>query len=137
MRSFSVRQQRKGPEGGNLLGPQKHWLECFLEISIGEITSSVFPCKAFDAIFLEGIRMKHICKKDHRYDPRFTSLPENQGNTGRHKCPGCAFELAMELKAKGIPMCNDDSILADLPESQAGTVRHKDAFEAYKMAYQA
>ncbi|EGL3690564.1 hypothetical protein IQ126_000411 [Salmonella enterica] len=67
--------------------------------------------------------MKHICKKDHRYDPRFTSLPENQGNTG--------------LKAKGIPMCNDDSILADLPESQAGTVRHKDAFEAYKMAYQA
>jgi len=43
----------------------------------------------------------------------------------------------MELKAKGIPMCNDDSILANLPESQAGTVRHKDAFEAYKMAYQA
>ncbi|EAY4742399.1 hypothetical protein S835_17530 [Salmonella enterica] len=81
--------------------------------------------------------MKHICKKDHRYDHRFISLPENQGNTGRHKCPGCAFELAMELKAKGIPMCNDDSILADLPESQAGTVRHKDAFEAYKMAYQA
>ncbi|EKN8446771.1 TPA: hypothetical protein O7Y00_002450 [Salmonella enterica] len=30
---------------------KKHWLECFLEISIGEITSSVFPCKAFDAIF--------------------------------------------------------------------------------------
>lgn len=51
MRSFSVRQQQKGPEGGNLLGPEKHWLESFLEISIGEITSSVFPCKAFDAIF--------------------------------------------------------------------------------------
>ena len=83
--------------------------------------------------FLEGIRITHICKKDHR----FTSLPENQGNTGRHKCTGCAFERVMELKAKGIPMCNDDSILADLPESQAGTVRHKDAFEGYKMAYQA
>ncbi|MGG7112450.1 hypothetical protein ACPUGQ_23060, partial [Klebsiella aerogenes] len=88
-------------------------------------------------LLLKGYRMKHICKKDHRYDHRFLSLPENQGNTGRHKCPGCAFERAMESKSLGIPMCNDDSILTDLPESQAGTVRHKDAFEAYKMAYQA
>ena len=66
----------------------------------------------------------------------FGVLPEYQGKTGRHKCPGCAFERAMLNKAAGIPMCNDDSILADLPESQAGTVRHKDAYAAYQLAYQ-
>ncbi|AKE95066.1 hypothetical protein VWS67_003650 [Cronobacter sakazakii] len=79
--------------------------------------------------------MKHICHKNHRYNPMFSVLPENQGKTGRHKCPGCAFELAMLNKAQGIPASNDDSILAELPESQAGTVRHKDAFAAYQLAY--
>ncbi|MBP1035854.1 hypothetical protein J8631_09810 [Serratia fonticola] len=80
--------------------------------------------------------MKNICKKNHRYNPMFSVLPESQGNTGRHKCPGCAFELALMNKAMGVPASNDDSILANLPDSQAGHVRHKDAFEAYKMAYQ-
>lgn len=80
--------------------------------------------------------MKHICTKNHRYNPMFSVLPENQGQTGRHKCAGCAVELAMLNKAKGIPASNDDSVLADLPESQAGSVRHKDAFAAYKMVYQ-
>lgn len=79
--------------------------------------------------------MSNICKKNHRYNPIFSVLPENQGNTGRHKCPGCAFELALLNKAKGIPASNDASILAALPNSQAGFVRHKDAFAAYKMAY--
>lgn len=65
----------------------------------------------------------------------FTILPDNQGQTGRHKCPGCAFEMAMLNKSQGIPACNDDSVLAELPESQAGTVRHKDAFAAYQLAY--
>lgn len=80
--------------------------------------------------------MKNICKKNHRYNPMFSVLPDNQGKTGRHKCPGCAFELAMLNRAKGIPASNDDSVLADLPESQAGSVRHKDAFTAYQMAYE-
>ncbi|WP_447879567.1 hypothetical protein [Serratia fonticola] len=79
--------------------------------------------------------MKNICNKNHRYNPMFSVLPENQGNTGRHKCPGCAFELALMNKAKGVPASNDDSILAELPDSQAGYVRHKDAFAAYNMAY--
>lgn len=79
--------------------------------------------------------MKNICKKNHRHNPMFSVLPEYQGGTGRHKCPGCAFELAMLNRAKGIPPVSDDSILADLPESQAGYVRHKDAFTAYQMAY--
>ncbi|WP_312268788.1 hypothetical protein [Pseudescherichia sp.] len=79
--------------------------------------------------------MKHICNKSHRYNPMFAALPENQGQKGRHKCPGCAFELAMLNKALGIPASNDDSVLAELPESQAGTVRHKDAFAAYQLAY--
>ncbi|EKN4766921.1 TPA: hypothetical protein SJ155_003228 [Yersinia enterocolitica] len=80
--------------------------------------------------------MTQICQKNHRYNPMFSVLPESQANTGRHKCPGCAFELAMMNKAKGVPASNDDSVLAELPDSQAGAVRHKDAFEAYKMAYQ-
>ena len=79
--------------------------------------------------------MKNICKKNHRYNPMFEVLPENQGKTGRHKCPGCAFELAIVNKVKGIPRCNDDSVLQALPESQAGSVRHKDPFQAYNMAY--
>jgi len=65
----------------------------------------------------------------------YAVLPESQGQTGRHKCAGCAFELAMLNKAKGIPASNDDSILAELPESQAGNVRHKDAFAAYQLVY--
>lgn len=79
--------------------------------------------------------MKKICKKQHRYDRKYEEYPEYQGQVGRHKCPGCAEELALLNKQKGIPASNDDSVLAELPESQAGSVRHKDAFFAYKMAY--
>jgi hypothetical protein len=80
--------------------------------------------------------MKEICKQSHRRNQMFAALPENQGQAGRHKCAGCAVELAVLNKAKGIPASNDDSILATLPESQAGNVRHKDAFAAYQMVYQ-
>ncbi|MGP3209193.1 hypothetical protein ACTVPS_01785 [Serratia marcescens] len=79
--------------------------------------------------------MKKICKKQHRYDRNYDSLPEYQGQAGRHKCAGCAAELALLNKQLGIPASNDDSILADLPESQAGSVRHKDAYLAYQMVY--
>ena len=80
--------------------------------------------------------MKNICNKNHRYNPMFSVLPESQSQTGRHKCPACAFELALMHKAMGVPPSYDDSVLSDLPESQAGMVRHKDAFAAYQMAYQ-
>lgn len=78
----------------------------------------------------------HICNKRHRYNPMFSVLPENQGQTGRHRCAGCAFELALLNKAAGIPASNNDSFLETIPFSQAGEVRHKDAYAAYQMAYQ-
>ncbi len=48
---FVLTNKRKSPEGCRLLGPQKHRLECFLEISVVEISSSDSSCKAFDAYF--------------------------------------------------------------------------------------
>lgn len=80
--------------------------------------------------------MKTICNKNHRYNPMFSVLPESQGKTGRHKCAGCAAELALMNKMMGLPPSADDSVLSELPESQAGNVRHKDAYAAYQMMYQ-
>ncbi len=33
-----------------------------------------------------------ICDKEHRHDPMFESLPDDQGGDGRHHCAGCAYE---------------------------------------------
>lgn len=30
------------------------------------------------------------CTKQHRYDPQYSNLPDDQG--GRHRCAGCAYE---------------------------------------------
>lgn len=79
--------------------------------------------------------MKFICKKPHRHDPMFDSLQENQGQYGRHKCSGCAYDLGKWHAMIGAPKASDDSVLTDTPESQASHVRHKDAFEAYLMGY--
>ena len=79
--------------------------------------------------------MKHICKKSHRHDSMFDVLSANQGNVGRHKCCGCAYDKGMWHALIGVPRAVDDSVLGDLPESQAVHVRHKDAFEAYNMGY--
>lgn len=79
--------------------------------------------------------MKTICKQKHRYEKQFTYLAENQGQTGRHKCAGCAYDLGALHARLGIPKANNDGILSSLPESQAGVVRHKDAFEAYNHGY--
>ena len=77
-----------------------------------------------------------ICKKPHRYDILFESLPEYQGTFSRHKCAGCAYELGYFHAINGIPKATNDSVLANIPYSQAGHVRHKDAFTAYKEGYE-
>ena len=79
--------------------------------------------------------MKALCQKAHRYDDVFNFFNEYQGQTGRHKCAGCSFEMGQMHAMIGAPRATDDSILNDLPNSQAGTVRHKDAFEAYLAGY--
>ncbi len=79
--------------------------------------------------------MQSICKQTHRYDEKFLLLDEYQGQVGRHKCSGCAYNLGLWHAQIGVPKAMDDSILADLPNSQAGMVRHKDAFEAYNNGY--
>ena len=76
-----------------------------------------------------------ICRKAHRYDVHFASLPDYQGTFSRHKCAGCAFELGYFHAVNGIPKAMDDSVLDSIPYSQAGSVRHKDAFTAYNDGY--
>ena len=78
---------------------------------------------------------KNICKHAHRYDDIFLYLADNQGQTGRHKCSGCAYELGRHHALVGAPKAKNDSVLEHTPYSQAGTVRHKDAFEAYLLGY--
>ena len=78
---------------------------------------------------------KNICKNPHRYDASFDYLADYQGQTGRHKCSGCAFELGRHHALVGAPKAKNDSVLEYIPDSQAGFVRHKDAFEAYNHGY--
>ncbi|MEN4543778.1 hypothetical protein ABEG75_11590 [Pantoea agglomerans] len=79
--------------------------------------------------------MKKICKQSHRRNQMFEVLPENQGQTGRHKCAGCAYDLGKWHAMIGVPKSSDDAVLSELAESQASYVRHKDAFTAYLMGY--
>lgn len=75
-----------------------------------------------------------ICHNDHRHDPKFDSLPYNQGGAGRHLCAACAYDEGYQdgknqVKKRSIAELN-------LPYSQAGDVRHKDAQAAYDLGYQ-
>lgn len=74
-----------------------------------------------------------ICKKQHRYDPQFYKLPDDQGGTGRHHCAGCTYEKGYQdgFERKEQLSLNFDS----LPESQAGIVRHKSLHAVYTAGY--
>lgn len=76
-----------------------------------------------------------ICRKKHRYDSYFESLPDAQDNQtgGRHKCAGCAYEEGFVDAQFGNSPKTD---FTHLPYSQAGKVRHKDVGEVYKLGYQ-
>lgn len=75
-----------------------------------------------------------LCNHQHRYDPDFESLPEDQSKfNGRHKCAGCAYEQGYQMGG-----CREHSISIDftsLPNSQAGTVRHKSVQAAFAEGY--
>lgn len=75
-----------------------------------------------------------ICKKQHRYLPEYTNLPDSQDNQSgdRHICAGCAYEAGLKDGLAGNPKQHD---LSHLDESQAGTVRHKGAKESYDEGY--
>jgi hypothetical protein len=74
-----------------------------------------------------------ICNSDHRYDPAFTDLPEEQGGAGRHKCAACAYDRGYEA---GLHLINPISFdVNTLPQSQAGNVRHKSALAAFAKGY--
>lgn len=74
------------------------------------------------------------CQLDHRYDDRFSTLPDDQGRAGRHRCAGCAYEAG---RASGRAMQENVRLELDaLPMSQAGTVRHKSPHAAWALGYQ-
>lgn len=74
-----------------------------------------------------------LCLKDHRYIPELSNLPDAQSGAGRHKCPGCAYELGYQDGLNHNIKALDINLLDD---SQAGTGRHKDVYAAYALGYQ-
>ncbi len=73
------------------------------------------------------------CHEDHRYDEIFTTLPDDQGGAGRHKCAGCAYDEGYRqglLRAEQITMD-----FRALPNSQAGRIRHKSPHAAFALGY--
>jgi hypothetical protein len=73
------------------------------------------------------------CQNNHRYNPLFDSLPDDQGGSGRHHCAGCAYDRGFQdglLRKEQL-----DLDLDSLPDSQAGNVRHKSSHAAYAMGY--
>ena len=62
-----------------------------------------------------------VCKHEHRNDPRFHELPEDQGRTGRHRCAGCAYDMG--FAAGKIREESPRLDFTGLPESQAKAVR--------------
>ena len=74
-----------------------------------------------------------ICDKDHRHSPQFQTLPEDQGQEGRHRCAGCAYEEGLKKGESPSPHLEFD--FTTLPYSQAGTVRHKSPYVAFAKGY--
>lgn len=73
------------------------------------------------------------CNKQHRYNPIFETLPDDQGGSGRHRCAGCAYEHGYQDGLNRKETLNLE--LDSLPLSQAGTVRHKSPHAAYALGY--
>lgn len=75
-----------------------------------------------------------ICTRNHRHDPFFDSLPEDQSQfNGRHKCAGCAYDEGYRMGSQRIRIVHMN--FDDLPNSQAGTVRHKSVQAAFAKGY--
>ena len=75
-----------------------------------------------------------ICNLEHRYDELFSSLPEDQGGSGRHICAGCAYEKGYNDGLLRKETLNLD--LSSLNDSQAGTVIHRSPHAAFALGYQ-
>lgn len=69
----------------------------------------------------------------HRENPNFSSLPIDQGGSGRHKCCGCAYDRGYELGLNRTDVLDID--LDTLPDSQAGTGRHRSPHAAFARGY--
>ena len=63
------------------------------------------------------------CQLDHRYDEKFSALPDRQQGSGRHICAGCAYEKGLELGKENIDDINISEVLNELSNSQAGIGR--------------
>lgn len=74
------------------------------------------------------------CQLQHRYDPQFETLPNDQCIfNGRHKCVGCAYDNGYSLGLIKSQTMNID--YTTLPNSQAGTGRHKSVQAAFARGY--
>ena len=71
-----------------------------------------------------------ICNKPHRYEKKFEDLPGDQGDPGRHRCAGCAYDLGVKSIMEGGPANLDAETL---PFSQADAVRHRSLLAAFEM----
>lgn len=73
------------------------------------------------------------CKDPHRHNPLFSTLPDDQGGSGRHRCAGCAYDRGLQAGLVRAEQLDLD--LDSLPVSQAGTVRHKSPHAAFALGY--
>lgn len=76
-----------------------------------------------------------ICQHEHRHDPYFSRLPLDQGDFGRHKCAGCAYERGYQAGLSRIVVLNAEEQVNQIPHSQAGSVRHKSPIVAFAQGY--
>lgn len=76
-----------------------------------------------------------ICQREHRYDPFFSRLPSDQGDFGRHKCAGCAYERGYQAGLNRLSLLNIEDQVNQVSHSQAGSVRHKSPIVAFAQGY--
>lgn len=75
------------------------------------------------------------CQRPHRNDPFFSLLPKDQGDFGRHKCAGCAYEKGFELGSRKILNIDLQYEIESIQDSQAQEVRHKSPYLAFALGY--
>lgn len=76
-----------------------------------------------------------ICQEQHRYDQFFSTLPLDQGEFGRHKCAGCAYQCGYEAGLQRKTILNIAEEVEKVPYSQAGEVRHRSPIAAFSKGY--
>ena len=75
------------------------------------------------------------CQRPHRDDPYFSKFPKDQGDFGRHKCAGCAYEAGYQAGYAKQAKIDIEKAIGAIQKSQASEVRHISPMAAYAQGY--